>query len=146
MDTRRVIALLLPSFLLGTAAAQGSGPSGCEMEISQKPGAAAAIEIVLRNVGGSTVGFARPHAGTDVVIVLASEAGNTLQHAPPVDGSFVKGQLKPGKSLSETVDLSKLFVLEPATRYSVVVTRYVRANGKWIQLRAEGSVRTPEKL
>jgi hypothetical protein len=138
--TRTHSAALLLTAILSTGSAilsaQTRDKSCCEMKIVAAADAPARLTVTITNVNAPILGVVRTRPDRDFGIsvktdtggeVGLTEEGKRLLHGPYM-GRQAYEEYKPGESVSEELDLGRIFELRPGA-YRVTLTHEVYVGG-----------------
>jgi len=140
--------LSLPTALF----AQTPATDCCELKVSSGQNSRTELTATVTNIGQPTISLTitGPTRDFGVRVTAAdtgqepkrTEYGKRLLTEPWSGGSMGHKELATGESISQTLDLSKIFEFGPGT-YDVSLTRNVRLDGKSIQLEVGTQIRIP---
>jgi hypothetical protein len=132
--------------------AQEYDASCCRMSAASDPAVPGLLKISILNLHQSLVTVHETSAETDFDVKMMAEdgrgAGRTEYFKRLLNkergGRMILKNLTEGDSMSQTLDLRKLYDLEPGT-YHVSVARSVVVGGGTVVLKARAVVRIPER-
>jgi hypothetical protein len=147
---KRLLMVAIALMQSGLVAAQTSDRSCCELKILSMPESPARLEVTLTNLNAPSADVVVMRAEVDFGIRLTSgtgeQAGRTEYGrrllSDGYDGSVRKKELKAGESLTQRLDLARIFELKSGT-YKVELTRELSVGGVKVRLRAVAEIKFP---